>query len=177
MSNLIAKKYAKALMESSDKKEISGYLDILDSLAAAFEDERVREIVNSPLVSREDKIEIFLSALGKNPAATLENLIKLMGQKGRLDLLPELVSIIQFEQKKAANSYEGVLVSDETLSDDSIANLEKSLEKYSGAKIKLSQSDSDQPGMKVTVDDLGIELSFSRERVKQALIDYIQKAL
>jgi F-type H+-transporting ATPase subunit delta len=177
MDKLIAKKYAKALIESSDDKKLAGYMEILGAVANSFGDSAVLEAIKSPLIEKDKKSEIVMAALGKKPDAALANLIKLMAQKNRLDLIPDVVSIIAFEQKKASNKFEGTIYSDEKLSDDSVAKLEKSLASYSGADIKLNRSDSDQPGIKVEIEDLGIELGFSREKVKQALIDHIQKAL
>jgi len=177
MDKLIAKKYAKALMEKSDKKDIAGYLDILKAVVDAFSDEKISEVIGSPLIDKEKKGDLILSALGKKPDSTLVNLIRLMAQKNRLGLIPEMVSIMEFELKKASNKFEGTVYSDEKLSDDSVKKLEKSLASYSGAQISLSQSLNEQPGIKVEIEDLGIELGFSREKVKQALIDHIQKAL
>ncbi len=176
MDKLIAKKYAKALMEKAGNN-LDKYIDILRAVADSFKDKEIKETILSPLVDRDQKADMLLAALGKKPDAALVNLIKLMAQKNRLDLIPEMVEIISFEQKKASNKFEGIVYSDEDLTQDSINKLEKSLERYSGAEIKLEQQKSEQPGIKVEIDDLGIELGFSRERVKQALIDHIQKAL
>jgi F-type H+-transporting ATPase subunit delta len=134
-------------------------------------------VIVSPLVDKTQKAELLLGALGKKADSAVSNLVKLMAQKGRLDLIPEMVEMITFERKKASNHFEGIVYSDESLSKSAVKKLEASLERYSGAKIKLDQEHSEQPGLKVEVEDLGIELSFSREKVKHALIDHIQKAL
>jgi len=55
--------------------------------------------------------------------------------------------------------------------------LESSLKSYTGSTIKLTHKKSDLDGIKVTVDDLGIEVNFSKERVKEQLIDFITKSL
>jgi F-type H+-transporting ATPase subunit delta len=177
MDKLIAKKYAKALMESGDEATVSGRLEMLGAIAEAFEDPRVHEVIASPLVPRAQKAELALAALGKDADGVLAKLVELMAQKDRLGLIPDVVDIVAFERKKASNRFEGTIYSDETLSEATVSKLEQSLATYSGAEIKLDQAQSDQAGMKVEVEDLGIELSFSREKVKHALIDHIQKAL
>jgi len=177
MDKLIAKKYAKALMESGDEAAVSSRLAALGAIASAFDEPKAREVILSPLVDKKDKAELVLAALGKDADSVLVKLIELMAQKNRLDLIPEMVAMIAFERKKASNQFEGTVYSDETLSADAIKKLEASLETYSGAKIALDQAQSDQAGLKVEVEDLGIELSFSRDKVKHALIDHIQKAL
>jgi len=60
-----------------------------------------------------------------------------------------------------------------------LTDLEESLKKYTGGstiKLKQTQSDYDD-GIKVAVEDLGIEVNFSKQRVKEQLIDFITKSL
>ena len=176
MDKMIAKKYAKALMESGDDATLSRRLEILKAIGEAMIDARIKEFITSPLVEKEKKAELLLSVMNAEDDG-VANLIKLMNEKGRLDLIPDLVAIVEFERKKHFNRFEGTIHSDETLSKESVKKLEKTLEKYSGAQIDLAQKRSDQVELKVEVEDLGIELSFSREKVKRSLIDHIQKAL
>jgi F-type H+-transporting ATPase subunit delta len=177
MNKLIAKKYAKALMESGDDATVSKRLKVLAAIGDALIDANVKEFITSPLVEKGQKAELLLNALESGEDEVISNLIKLMTEKGRLDLIPDLVAIVTFERKKASNRFEGVVYTDETLSKSSMETLEKSLAQYSGAKIHLDQARSQDGGLKVEVEDLGIELSFSRDKVKHALIDHIQKAL
>ena len=177
MDKLIAKKYAKALMESGDEATVNQRLSILGGVAEALHDPKVKTLITSPLVSKKDKADLILSTLGKNADSVLTRLVELMAEKNRLELIPQMVTMIAFEQKKASNRFEGTIYSDEALSDATVKTLEASLEKYSGAKIALTQEKNDQDELKVEVEDLGIELSFSRDKVKRALIDHIQKAL
>jgi F-type H+-transporting ATPase subunit delta len=177
MDKLIAKKYAKALMESGDEAAVTSRLEVLSALADAFKEPKVMEAIASPLVDKAQKTELAMAALGEGADSVLTKLVELMAQKNRLNLIPEMVAMIAFERKKASNHFEGIIYSDETLSDGTVKKLEASLEKYSGARIELSQKQADQAGLKVEVEDLGIELSFSRDKVKHALIDHIQKAL
>ena len=55
--------------------------------------------------------------------------------------------------------------------------MEKTLKKYTGSTIKLTQEKTDLDGLRVSVDDLGIEVNFSKQRVKEQLIDFIKKSL
>jgi len=177
MEKLIAKKYARALMESGDEAALSSRMEQLEAIAAALNEEAVRNVILSPLVDPKQKADWIVDSLDGKDDPVLIRLIELMARKKRLELIPEMVSMIAFERKKASNRFEGTIYSDETLSADAVKKLETSLEKYSGAVIALDQVQNDQPGLKVEVEDLGIELSFSRDKVKRALIDHIQKAL
>lgn len=176
MDKLIAKKYARAIMESGEDAVVSRRLEVLKAIGDALSEADIKAFITSPLVDKEKKSELLLNAIEGNDDDVIRNLIALMTEKGRLDLIPELVAIIAFERKKASNRFEGTIYSNETLGDDTVKKLETSLEQYSGAVITLNQAATDRDELKVEVEDLGIELSFSREKVKRALIDHIQKA-
>jgi len=174
---LVAKRYAKALMEIDAGKKIDAFIDTLGAVASALEDPKAQEIIASPLVSAEDKVSLITESLGKKADPILKELIKVMGEKGRLGLIPELTAILKFEKKKESNSFVGRVESRNVLDAAELKSLENALSKHSGAQIALAQVKSDLNGVKVEVEDLGLELNFSKDRVKTALLDYIQKAL
>ncbi len=177
MIELVAKRYAKALMEINGGKKIDAFIAALEGVTAALETPKGKEIIASPLVSAEDKVSLITESLGKKADPLLKELIKVMGEKGRLGLIPELTSILKFEKKKESNSFVGRVESRNTLDATELKNLEETLSRHSGAQITLEQVKSDLNGVKVEVEDLGLELNFSKDRVKAALLDYIQKAL
>ena len=107
----------------------------------------------------------------------LYRLLEIMSENGRLDLVPELASILEYERKLASKSFVGKIESDATLADEDIKRLEKRLSEYSGAKIVLEKGAQREDGLRVEVEDLGIELSYSKERVKADLLAFIQQAL
>ncbi len=177
MLELVAKRYAKALMEIDGGKKIDAFIVALEGVTTALETPKAKEIIASPLISAEDKVSLIVESLGKQADPVLIELIKVMGEKGRLGLIPELTAILKFEKKKESNSFTGRVESRNTLDAAELKNLEETLSKHSGAQITLEQVKSDLNGVKVEVEDLGLELNFSKDRVKAALLDYIQKAL
>ena len=175
MEELIAKRYATAL--SSVSKDIKGISEILNVLTEAISVEEVKVALTSPIVAGEKKTEMILSTLGKDADATLVNFIKILGENKRLDLIPAIAKVLNTELQKESNEYEGVLKSSKKLSKDELNKLEDSLQKYTGSTIKLTQEKTDLDGLRVSVDDLGIEVNFSKQRVKEQLIDFIKKSL
>jgi len=175
MEELIAKRYAKAL--SSASKDVSAVSKILNVLTEALDNEEVMTALTSPIISSKKKTEMVLAAVGDAADAVLTNFIKILGENKRLDLIPAIAKVLNAELQKASNKYEGVVVSGEKLGKEELAKLEGTLEGYTGAKIKLKQKKSDLEGLRVSVDDLGIEVNFSKQRVKEQLIDFIKKSL
>ena len=175
MEELIAKRYAAAL--SSASKDIASVVSVLNVLTEAIASEEIGTMLKSPIVSTEKKTEIILAALGKNSDNNLVNFIKILGENKRLDLIPAISKVLNAELQKAANAYDGILKSSKKLPKEELKKLEDTLGKYTGASITLTQEKSDLDGLRVSVDDLGIEVNFSKQRVKEQLIDFIKKSL
>lgn len=174
MEELIAKRYAKAL--SSVSKDLPGILEVLNVLSEVVSSAEIKSTLTSPIISSENKTAMVLSALSGDDV-TLVNFIKILGENGRLDLIPAITKVLNSDQQRVSNEYEGVLKSTSSLDEGVLADLEETLKKYTGSTIKLTQEKSDLEGLRVSVDDLGIEVNFSKQRVKEQLIDFIKKSL
>ncbi len=176
MAELIAKRYVRALLEVTSSEQKVTYSEVLNTIASLFNDANISEKINSPLISSSTKVTFVLDGL-KDADNTLINFIKILGENGRLDLIPAIAKSLNQELQKESNQYEGVVTSSNILDNNELQELEGSLQKYTGSTIKLTQKKSDLDGIKVTVDDLGIEVNFSKQRVKEQLIDFITKSL
>ena len=91
-------------------------------------------------------------------------------------MIPEIAKVLNAQMQKESNVYGGIIRSREKLEKGDIAKLEETLKRYTGSTIELNQKKSDLDGLRVAVDDLGIEVNFSKERVKEQLIDFIMKS-
>jgi len=178
MEELIAKRYVNALVDSTTKKQRADFSKILLGLAEAFSDAVVSEKLSSPLISNDQKTAMVVEGLGEDADAKLVNFIKIIGENGRLDLLPTIAKVLKQAIQIETNKYEGVVSSSTKLKAAELKELQESLSTYTnGASIKLTQEISDLEGIKVSVEDLGIEVNFSKQRVKEQLIDFITKSL
>ncbi len=174
MEELIARRYVHAL--TSVSKDIKGISEVLNVLTEAISSEAVMSTLTSPIVSSEKKTEMILSAISDDDNV-LVNFIKILGENKRLDLIPAISKVLNSDLQKESNQYEGVVMSNEKLEKEDLSKLEKTLKTYTGSKIKLKQKKTDLDGVRVSIDDLGIEVNFSKQRVKEQLIDFIKKSL
>ena len=174
MEELIAKRYAQAL--SSVSKDLPGILEVLNVLSEVISNSEIKSTLTSPIISSEQKTAMILSAISDDDHI-LVNFIKVLGENKRLDLIPAITKVLNTDQQRVSNEYEGVLKSTSSLDEATLANLEETLKKYTGSTIKLTQEKTDLEGLRVSVDDLGIEVNFSKQRVKEQLIDFIKKSL
>jgi F-type H+-transporting ATPase subunit delta len=176
MEELIAKRYVNALISIASSEERVIYSEVLTTISKLFVDNKVQERITSPLLSSNDKTSFILDGL-KGADSKLINFIKILGENGRLDLIPTIAKSLNQELQKERNEYEGIVSSRNELGVTELEDLQNSLKKYTGSTISLTQEKSDIDGIKVTVDDLGIEVNFSKQRVKEQLIDFITKSL
>ena len=175
MEELIAKRYVQAL--SAVSKDMNLASEVLNALSMAISEKEIMTILTSPIVPSEKKTEMVVSALGTDSDPILVNFIKILGENRRLDLIPAIAKVVYSELQKESNSYEGILRTKTNVEDSVVAKLEATLAKHTGSTIKFRQALADVDGLRVTVDDLGIEVNFSKDRVKEQLIDFIQKSL
>ena len=176
MEELIAKRYVDALLSIADKKERTLYVKAINGIAESYGDPKVDAMVDAPIISTDAKVDTLLASLGKDADTKLTNFIKLLGEHKRLGLIPEIAKVLNAQIQKESNKYDGIISSKETLDAGEIGKLEETLKRYTGSSIKLNQKKSDLDGLRVDVDDLGIEVNFSKERVKEQLIDFIMKS-
>ncbi len=84
---------------------------------------------------------------------------------------------MQKELQRRANKYEGIVESKKPIDKKLLSELESSLSKYVDATVVLRPVKSERDGIKVMIEDLGLEASFSKERVASDMITHILKAL
>ena len=177
MEELIAKRYVNALVGATDKSQRAKFSKTLLEITEAFSDASVVEKLSSPLIDNEAKTAMVVESLGKTDSK-LVNFIKIIGENGRLDLLPTISKVLKQAIQNETNQYEGIVTTSTRLKSKELKELQKSLATYTnGANVKLTQELSDVDGIKVSVEDLGIEVNFSKQRVKEQLIDFITKSL
>lgn len=176
MKDLVAKRYVKALIDGRDSSTINTISNKLNEISSAFADEKFNSIISSPEISSDSKV-ILVNSLVDVIDGALSNFIKLLGEKRRLDLLPFIAKELNTQIAKMNNSYVGVVYTNQELSNDYVSSIEEQFSKKFDVKLSLSQSVCEYDGIKVDIDGLGIEISFSKDRLKSQLIDHILKAV
>ena len=176
MEELVAKRYVKALIESSNIEELENYLNYLEALSKAFENKDIAQILYSPEIDENKKCELLIESI-KDANEKFKNFLKLLAEKKRISLIPDIYKELKNQLYILKNEYEGVVYSESELNDQEIKEIEDSLSKKVGAKIVLKKAPQKYDGIKVEVDSLGIEISFSRSKIKNQIIEHILKAI
>ncbi len=177
MNDLVAKRYVKALIDGRDNQVINNISGNLNTISTAFTDEKFISIITSPEIADKAKVDLIISLVDAANNEILKNFIKLLGEKRRLSLLPFIANELNTQLAKMNNSYVGVVYTNLELSSDYVSSIEDQFSKKFDVKLSLSQKVCDYDGIKVDIDGLGVEISFSKERLKSQLIDHILKAV
>ena len=176
MSENIAKRYVKALIEVCKKDELNDVLKGLKAIVSAFGVAKFNDIIKSPTVSKKDKISLILSFL-KEPNVKIENLLKILMKNGRISLLPQIYDGIKESIALSNNEYQGKIYTKENLDEPTIKLLETNFSKKLNANIKFVCIAGNYTGVKIDISDLGYEICFSIDRLKSAMSEYILKAI
>ena len=176
MKELVARKYVKALVSDLDKDDFNKFTTKLQEIANAFANEKFQNIIISPNLKNSEKVNFVLSLVGEADQKFI-NFIKLLGENKRLDILPSIVSELLAQKSKMDNVFYGKIYGGSQIGRAQISELENSFCKRFNAKIILEPVKSDYNGIKIELDDLGVEASFSVDRLKAQMSEYILKAI
>lgn len=158
----IVRPYAVAAFRlAKEKKALTKWSEMLSFAAAVAADLQMKTFIDDPKVTATELEKMFLTICDKKLDESGINLIKLLGEYGRLALLPEVAQA--FEELKAED--EGVLEAEITAAakptDSAIKALVKRLEAKFGKKIEASVKVDPEliGGIKIVIGDTVIDAS------------------
>ena len=177
MEELIAKRYIKAIVEGSDISDIENMASIFSTLALSFKDKKFLNVIDNPNVRDSDKSSILLDGVKSANSKRINNLIKLIVENNRINVIPAIAEGMRKDLAKATKTYEGTVYSDSDIDVKVMNELSGGLSKKFDSKITLAFVKNDFNGIKVDVEDLGIEINFSKSRINNQMIEHIIKAI
>lgn len=176
MKELIAKRYVKALSQTVDLKTMEACLSALNEVSKGFSLEKFKNILTSPDVSDTEKENLVLDILGKQDEKLI-NFIKVLSAHQRLELIPEVCKEIASFIAATNKSYNGTIITGSEIDPATVAKLQESFSKRVDASVAFTQKVEEFDGVKLVVEDLGMEIGFSRSRLKNDITEHILKAI
>ena len=171
----VAKKYVKALIASCNSKVLGQVDGNLEKISSAFSSVKFKNIILSPDVKKDDKVNLILSfdTCGKET----QNLVKILSKNEKLESIPAITKELKYQIAHQEKNFEGVVITDFEVGIAKISELETALGKKFEATVSLKNRVTDYPGIKVELADLGVEVSFSTTRLKAQIAEHILKAI
>ncbi|MFM7481552.1 MAG: F0F1 ATP synthase subunit delta [Candidatus Methylopumilus sp.] len=164
----IARPYAVAAFNlAKEKKALQEWSEMLEFLAQVSQDERMHTFINDSKVSDEDREKSLIEISAKRFNQYGENLIKLLIEYKRLNLLPEISAAFEALKATDEGTLEAEIIVASKPTDKEVDSLVKSLEKKFNKKIdaKVTIDEAIMGGTKVIVGDTVIDASV-REQLK-----------
>ncbi|WP_252195531.1 F0F1 ATP synthase subunit delta [Campylobacter vulpis] len=173
MMNMVAKKYAKAIALRADAGELYENLRIL---ASAFALAKFRILAESAGIKKEKKLELIQSFFEKF-SPNFNNFLKILIENSRLSCVPHIVKELERQNAFKENIFLGVVYASEKLDEQSLKEFENKLSAKFNVKIKLSVQITQIDGIKIALEELGYELSFSMKTLQNKLSEFILKTI
>jgi len=156
----LARPYAEAVFRIADASgKLGEWSDTLSNLSHVAVDPAIAAAIDDPKLSAPKVAGIFIQVLAGKLTGEAENLVRVLAENRRLELLPDIAS--QFEMLK--RDREGVvaaeIVSALPLSDSQVSELVSALEKRTGKRVKPEVSIDGEliAGVRVVIGDKVID--------------------
>ncbi len=138
---ILAKRYAKAIFSiGQENKAAEEYNEVLKGLSALFTTHpEVSDALTNPLYPMEVKEKVMSGmAASMEVDEVMGNFLRLLVQKKRAVLLPEIADSYQEMLDEAKNISHGVVISAIALNKTLQSSVQKVLEKLTGKKVELT---------------------------------------
>ena len=155
-----ARRYAEAIFEIAERDgNVDEWLDQLATVAEVVSDDQIVRALEDPSVPLERRLGMLDKALGQGMVPQLNNLLKLIVRRRRVETLPALSREYRRLYNKKAGIVEAAALSAAPLDDEELAALRSRLEQMTGGKVELQTSvdASLLGGIQVRIGDLLID--------------------
>ena len=174
---MIAKRYVQSLVDLLDAESLDNISEIFSVVTTAFYNTKFLQIMNSNDIAVAAKTTLILEMVKTVKSQELNNFIKLLGENGRLSLIPAVATELKRQISSMKRIYNGRIYASSVMDRSSIDTIASDLGKKMGATISLQYLASDCDGIRVEVDGLNVEIDFSKSRLNAQIVEHILKAI
>lgn len=157
--NTIARPYAKAAFDFAiENKAVESWAEMLGFAAMVSENESMKPLLSGALTTSK-LAELFIGVCGEQINEQAQNLLKVMAENGRLEVLPAVAQLYVDMQLEWAKEVEAFVVSATELTEAQQQEISVSLEKRLARNVKLNCSIDTSliAGFIITAGDLVID--------------------
>ena len=177
MVDQIAKRYTQALIEGASTTDLLAFKAVFASLSQALADQKVKSVFFSPYMSDPERESILLEAVESAKSDKVNNIVKLLVEKRRVDIVGNISDTLTRLVAEQEKSFDGKIFSSSKVSSDAVKGFETNIGKKVDAKVNFDVVQNNYSGLKVEVEDMGIEVSFSKSNVRHQMIQHILKSI
>ena len=165
----IARPYAQAVFElAQSHKELPRWSEMLQLAATVAADERVAALFGNPNVDQDRVVKLFLDICGEKLNDAAQNLIRLLVENDRMDVLTEIAGLYEVYRADAERTVEAHVISAFPVDAGQQQQIIATLKKRLGREVTLScETDKDLlGGAIIRAGDLVIDGSVTGQLAK-----------
>jgi F-type H+-transporting ATPase subunit delta len=137
----IARPYAQAILAlAKEQNALQQWSEMLQYTSVIAADEEMAALIASPRLSSEQLAELFLEICGDKLNESGKNMIRVLAENDRLDVLAEITSLFEIERARSEGMVEAQVISAVELNDSQKSSITESLKKRLGRDITLDCS-------------------------------------
>jgi F-type H+-transporting ATPase subunit delta len=133
-----ARRYAEAVFELAKRDDsLDAWHDDLGTANSLLGDERVSRVVDNPSLPFAERRQVVDELIEKRVGTPMRNLISLLAERSRLDLLPAIVAEFQRLLNRERGIATAIVTSASPLKKEETAALEERLRQITGSDVEL----------------------------------------
>jgi F-type H+-transporting ATPase subunit delta len=137
----VARPYAQAVFMFADAHHtLKDWSDMLALLAGISDDAAMRELIESPQLSAEQRADLFIKVGGEHLNEKCANFLHVLAGNGRLQLLPEIAALFEIQRRAAEGTIQAEMVTAFPATEVQQASVVASLRKRLDREVELSCS-------------------------------------
>jgi len=138
-ASTIARPYAQAVFDlAKGKKKLSDWSKQLTSLSAIASDNQVVTLITSPSVESGQLAELIISIAADNLDKEGKNLVKVLAENGRLDVITEIAEIFEDLKNEAEKTVQAEVLTAFKLDEKQTSTLQAALKKRLGCEVEIT---------------------------------------
>jgi F-type H+-transporting ATPase subunit delta len=178
MTNVVARKYVKALILTYTSDEVSVVHTSLVKIASALNIQKLRFIMVSNDVSHAQKASLLVE-IAENNDSKFANFIRLVVDKQKIDFVPSMAEELRKHIASKKGSVSGVVTANFNITTELKNSLEASLSRKLNKQVVLAvdaHPAHEFNGIKIDLDDIGVEVEIEKTKLKNEIIEHILKS-
>ncbi len=177
MSSLISKRYIKALLSEIGLQRTEALAKKFSAVSQLVTSNKNFKVsLESGFINKHEQKNIFLGLFDENDKR-VKNFIELLIENNRINELENIANELHLISAYYHNQFAGVLLTNSEIDSSTMSHIQTGLQNKLGKTIILDLQKSDNAEIKVTINDLNLELSISKERLESDVISHILKAI
>ena len=135
----LARPYAiAAFQQAQEESKLSEWGEMLETLTLIVRDPTMAGLIVNPKANKEQLVDLILDVAGERLSDTGQNMVRVLGEYGRLGLTPHIERIFNEERSRQEGRSEVTVISAFELSADQQQNISGVMSKRLGTEVTLT---------------------------------------